>query len=105
MREVEVVLTNNDRVTLRVGDTFLKVDADPTRTGIEVEAIELAPVPTPEVRWREPPVLALAAVPGLPLGRLGRALDRIVCSLGSRWHRPSKAACRAATAVARDQRR
>jgi aminoglycoside phosphotransferase (APT) family kinase protein len=31
----------------------------------------LAPVPTPEVLWRKPPVLALAALPGTALGRLG----------------------------------
>src|SRR4051794_41744423 len=30
-----------------------------------------APVPTPEVLWRKPPVLALAALPGVALGRLG----------------------------------
>lgn len=69
---VEVVLANNDRVTLRVGDTFLKVDADHARTDREVEALSLAPVPTPRVLWRKPPVLALAAVPGQTLGRLGR---------------------------------
>jgi len=68
---VDVVLANNDRVTLRVGDTFLKVDVDQERSDIEVEAIGLAPVPTPEILWREPPVLALAAVPGRTLGRLG----------------------------------
>jgi len=34
---VDVVLANNDRVTLRVGDTFLKVDADQTRTDVEVK--------------------------------------------------------------------
>jgi aminoglycoside phosphotransferase (APT) family kinase protein len=28
-------------------------------------------VPTPEVLWRKPPVLALAALPGVALGRLG----------------------------------
>jgi aminoglycoside phosphotransferase len=31
----------------------------------------MAPVPTPEVLWRKPPVLALAALPGTALGRLG----------------------------------
>jgi aminoglycoside phosphotransferase (APT) family kinase protein len=67
---VEVVLANNDRVTLRVGDVFLKIDGDQARTDVEVEAMELAPVPTPEVLWRQPPVLALAAVPGRALGRL-----------------------------------
>jgi aminoglycoside phosphotransferase (APT) family kinase protein len=68
---VEVVLANNDRVTLRVGDTFLKVDADPERTNVEAEAIAMAPVPTPKILWRKPAVLALAALPGGPLGRLG----------------------------------
>jgi hypothetical protein len=42
---VDVVLANNDRMTLRVGDAFLKIDADQIRTDIEVEAIKLAPVP------------------------------------------------------------
>ncbi len=68
---VEVVLANNDRVTLRVGDTFLKIDADQTRTDVEVAAIAMAPVPTPEILWRKPPVLAVAALPGRALGRLG----------------------------------
>jgi aminoglycoside phosphotransferase (APT) family kinase protein len=71
--QVDVVLANNDRVTLRVGETFLKVDADQARTDVEVEALNLAPVPTPEILWREPPVLALAAVPGRTLGRLGQS--------------------------------
>jgi hypothetical protein len=31
----------------------------------------VAPIPTPEVLWRKPPVLALAALPGIALGRLG----------------------------------
>lgn len=69
---VEVVLANNDRVTLRVADVFLKIDADQTRTDVEVEAMTLAPVPTPEILWRNPPALALAAVPGRTLGRLGQ---------------------------------
>jgi aminoglycoside phosphotransferase (APT) family kinase protein len=67
---VEIILANNDRVTLRVGDVFLKIDADQGRTDIEVEAMALAPVPTPEVLWRKPPALALAAVRGKALGRL-----------------------------------
>ena len=68
--QVEVVLANNDRVTLRVGDVFLKIDADQRRTDVEVEAMAMAPVPTPEVLWRKPPALALAAVRGKALGRL-----------------------------------
>ena len=30
----------------------------------------IAPIPTPEILWRKPPVLALAALPGTALGRL-----------------------------------
>ncbi len=71
MEEVEVVVAHHERATLRVGDMFLKIDADQTRTDVEVEAMTLAPVPTPEVLWRKPPVLALAALPGTALGRLG----------------------------------
>jgi aminoglycoside phosphotransferase (APT) family kinase protein len=69
--EVEVVVAHNERATLRVGDVFLKIDGDQANTDVEVEAMALAPVPTPEVLWRQPPVLALAAVRGMALGRLG----------------------------------
>jgi aminoglycoside phosphotransferase (APT) family kinase protein len=69
--EVEVVVAHSERVTLRVGDVFLKIDSDQTNIDVEVEAIALAPVPTPEILWRNPPVLAIAAVPGTALGRLG----------------------------------
>jgi aminoglycoside phosphotransferase (APT) family kinase protein len=68
---VEVVVAHSERATLRVGDVFLKIDADQSRTDIEVAAMDLAPVPTPRVLWRKPPVLALAAVAGRALGRLG----------------------------------
>ncbi len=71
MDEVEVVVAHHERATLRVGDVFLKIDADQRNTDVEVEAMTRAPVPTPEVLWREPPVLALAALPGTALGRLG----------------------------------
>lgn len=71
MEAVEVVLANNDRVTLRIGDVFLKIDGDQARTDVEVAAMDLAPVPTPTILWRRPPVLALAALRGMPLGRLG----------------------------------
>ncbi|WP_433544648.1 phosphotransferase family protein (plasmid) [Streptomyces sp. CA-294286] len=71
MDEVEVVVAHSERATLRVGDVFLKVDADQARTDIEIEAMSLAPVPTPKVLWRKPPVLAIAALPGQTLGRLG----------------------------------
>jgi aminoglycoside phosphotransferase (APT) family kinase protein len=68
---VEVVVAHDERATLRVGDIFLKIDADQTRIDVEVEAMAAAPIPTPEVLWRKPPVIALAAVPGTALGRLG----------------------------------
>jgi aminoglycoside phosphotransferase (APT) family kinase protein len=71
VEEVEVVVAHNERATLRVGDVFVKVDADPTRTDVEVEAMGMVPVPTPKILWRKPPVLALAAVPGTALGHLG----------------------------------
>ncbi|MFE5191855.1 phosphotransferase family protein [Streptomyces sp. NPDC056628] len=71
MDEVEVVVAHSERATLRVGEVFLKVDADPARLDAEVEAMALAPVPTPEVLWCTPPVLATAAVRGTTLGRLG----------------------------------
>ncbi|MEV5601478.1 phosphotransferase [Streptomyces sp. NPDC052299] len=71
MDEIEVVVAHSERTTLRVGDMFLKVDADRARLAVEAEAIALAPVPAPEVLWHKPSVLALAAVRGTALGRLG----------------------------------
>jgi aminoglycoside phosphotransferase len=71
VEEVEVVVAHRERATMRVGDVFLKIDADQARVGVEVEAMALAPIPTPEVLWWRPPVLALATLPGTPLGRLG----------------------------------
>jgi aminoglycoside phosphotransferase (APT) family kinase protein len=72
VEEVEVVVAHHERATLRVGDVFLKIDADQALTDVEVEAMALAPIPTPEVLWRKPPVLALAALPGTALGHLGQ---------------------------------
>jgi aminoglycoside phosphotransferase len=69
--EVEVVVAHHECATVRVGDVFLKIDADQTRTDVEVAAMALAPIPTPRVLWRQPPVLALAALRGTALGRLG----------------------------------
>jgi aminoglycoside phosphotransferase (APT) family kinase protein len=69
--KVQVVVAHEERATLRVGDVFVKIDADQTRLDVEVAAMAMAPVPTPEVLWRKPPALALAALPGVPLGHLG----------------------------------
>ena len=44
VEEVEVVVAHNERATLRVGDVFLKIDADQTRTDVEVEAMAIAPI-------------------------------------------------------------
>ena len=71
VEEVAVVVAHHERATLRVGDVFLKIDGDQANTDVEVEAMRRAPIPTPEVLWRRPPVLALAALPGSALGRLG----------------------------------
>src|SRR6185436_3298631 len=71
VEEVEVVVAHHERATLRIGEVFLKIDADQTRSDVEVDAMTRAPIPTPEVLWRKPPVLALAALPGTALGRLG----------------------------------
>jgi aminoglycoside phosphotransferase (APT) family kinase protein len=71
VEEVKVVVAHSERATLRVGDVFLKIDADQARTDVEVEAMAMAPVPTPEILWRNPPVLALAALRGTALGHLG----------------------------------
>ncbi|MFD2472702.1 phosphotransferase family protein [Amycolatopsis silviterrae] len=72
MEEVEVVVAHHERATLRVGDVFLKVDTDQARADAEVAAMALAPIPTPEILWRKPPVLALSALPGRELGRPGK---------------------------------
>jgi hypothetical protein len=48
MREIEVVVAHSERVTLRVGDVFLKIDTDQTRIDREVEVMARAPIPTPE---------------------------------------------------------
>jgi Phosphotransferase enzyme family len=68
--EVEIVVAHSERATLRVGDVFLKVDSDPRRLDVEVAAMAIAPVPTPEILWQQPSVLALAPVSGTALGRL-----------------------------------
>ncbi|MFE9243493.1 hypothetical protein [Nocardiopsis sp. NPDC006938] len=43
MDEIEVVVAHSERATLRVGDVFLKVDADRERMAAEVEAMSLPP--------------------------------------------------------------
>ena len=69
--EVQVVVAHSERATLRVGEVFLKIDSDQKNIDVEVEAMALSPVPTPEILWRNPPVLAIAALQGVALGVLG----------------------------------
>jgi hypothetical protein len=77
VREVEVVVAHHECATVRVGDVFLKIDADQARTDIEVEAMAMAPIPTPEVLWRKPPVLALFDPARLTLGHEEHLADVI----------------------------
>ncbi len=70
--QVDIVVAHQDCATLRVVEVFLKIDGDQTRADVEVEAMRFAPIPTPHIVWRKPPVLALAALPGAALGHLGR---------------------------------
>jgi aminoglycoside phosphotransferase len=69
--EVEVLVAHSERVTLRVGDAFVKLDTDRSRLDAEVKAMALAPVPTAAVLWRKPFELGLAPVPGTAIARLG----------------------------------
>ncbi|MGY4644966.1 phosphotransferase family protein [Cellulomonas sp. URHB0016] len=69
--EVHVVVAHRARATLRVGDVFLKVDPDRAGIDAEVAAMALVPVPTPEILWRNHPVLAIGLVPGTALGKYG----------------------------------
>ncbi|GAB3408904.1 phosphotransferase [Schumannella luteola] len=71
MDEVQVVVAHSERATLRVGDTFVKVDGDPDRLVTEVAAMAAAPLPTAPVLWTRPSVIALGLLPGRALGRLG----------------------------------
>lgn len=69
--DVAVVVAHSERATVRVGNKFLKIDADQARLDHEVEAMNLAPIPTPAILWRKPSVLALGELPGTRLGHLG----------------------------------
>lgn len=70
-QQVEIVVAHAERATLRVGDVFVKIDSDQARLHVEVDAMAMAPIPTPRVLWHEPPALALDALPGVALGHLG----------------------------------
>ncbi|MGV9413575.1 phosphotransferase [Nocardia sp. NPDC003693] len=71
VEEVKIVVAHQQRVTVRVGDVFLEIDGDQARLDAEVTAMVAAPIPTPNILWRKPSVLALSALRGSALGRLG----------------------------------
>lgn len=71
MGTVAVVAANSERVTVRADDVFFKIDPDHARMDTETAAMTRVPVPTPTILWRTPPVLAVAALPGSSLDRLG----------------------------------
>ena len=101
---VEVVVAHDERATLRVGDVFVKIDADQTRLDVEVEAMARAPVPTPEVLWRRPPALALAVLPGVALGHLGEPATASSAAWAAAGAAAPDAARRSAAAMARSER-
>lgn len=84
VEKIEVIVAHDERATLRIGDVFLKIDADSTRTDVEVAAMTMAPIPAPQILWRQPPVLALAALPETALGRLGEPST----ASSAAWTRP-----------------
>lgn len=75
MSGLEVLSAHHERAVLAVDDVVLKIDGDAAHLAVEVEAMDLAVgVPTPEVLWCRPPVLALRRLRGGPLGTLGADL-------------------------------
>ena len=70
--ELEVISAHHERAVIAVGDLVLKIDTNPVNTAREVAAMALAVgVPTPEVAWCRPPVLAMSRLSGEPLARPG----------------------------------
>ncbi|MGP9680853.1 phosphotransferase [Brachybacterium sp. AOP3-A1-3] len=51
MDEVEVVVAHTERATLRVGETFLKVDGDPAHAEVEIRAMGMVPELDRECAW------------------------------------------------------
>src|SRR6185312_14945706 len=98
---VELVVAHSERATLRVGGVFLKIDADQGRTDREVAAMGIAPVPTPDVLWRKPPVLALAELSRHGARPPRRAVTGVAGGVGCGGRRRTAAARGAAAAVAR----
>lgn len=71
----EVVVSHQDRAVVRVGDVFIKVDANGDRVEREVAALRGVSIAGPEVLWHrrgDVHLLALTALTGTPLGLLGQ---------------------------------
>jgi hypothetical protein len=104
VEEVEVVVAHSERATLRVGDVFLKIDADQARTDVEVEAMALAPIPTRRSCGgsrpcsRSPPSQGRHSAASASHPRVAGGVGRGGC-------RRTDAARRAAAAMARSSRR
>ena len=71
--EVEVVVAHSERATLRVGDVFLKIDADQTRADVEVEAMAMAPIRLRRSCGGSRPCSRSPPSQGTALGRLGES--------------------------------
>jgi aminoglycoside phosphotransferase (APT) family kinase protein len=71
---VAIASAHQERAVVRAGGIYLKVETDSSRAENERAAMASAPVPTPTVLWWHdgpPALLALAAVPGTSLAKLG----------------------------------
>jgi hypothetical protein len=71
VEQVEVVVAHHERATLRVGGVFLKIDADRPAPASRSRRWRWRRSRPREVLCREPPALALAALPGTAPGHLG----------------------------------
>lgn len=71
---VEIASDHHERAVVRLGEVYVKVETNFERARREHVATARAPVPTPAVLWWHegpPSLLALAAVPGTSLAKLG----------------------------------
>ena len=69
-----MVSAHHERVVVRIGDAFVKLDSDAENLRRERAALSCAPIPTPEVLWWSdgpPAALAVRALSGSALGRFG----------------------------------
>jgi hypothetical protein len=77
VEEVEVVVAHHERATLRVGEVFLKIDADQTRTDVEVEAMRYGAGPDSGGPVAEAACARARRSPGVGTRPPRRAVDRV----------------------------